>query len=111
MKLKSIQRHSSQSWSTRIDRRLRVTVPPTTVTWKVGQRVYWLFNSNRPGSVVVSDSPRGALHCGRYLSSAVQRARLRRQKRPGAKRVKSVTPHPSKAYSAQRRILAEASKK
>lgn len=91
MKLQSIHRHSPQSWSTWIDRRLRVAVPPAAVPWKVGQRVYWLINSSRPGSVVVSDRPRGALRGGRYFSTVVQRARLRRQTRSGARRDKSRT--------------------
>lgn len=91
MKFKSIQRRLPQNWSTRIDRRLRVAVPPAAVPWRVGQRVYWLFNSNRPGSVVVTDNPRGTLRSGRYFSSAVQRARLRRQKRSGARRAKPRT--------------------
>ena len=91
MKLKSIHRHAPQNWSTRIDRRLRVAVLPGAVSWRVGQRVYWLFSSNHPGSVVVSDCPRGAVREGRYFSTVVQRTRLRRRQRQVPTMVKSRT--------------------
>jgi len=91
MNYRSINRMRPPSWSTRIDSRLRVAVPTGAVSWKVGQRVYWLFQPDRPGSAVVSDSPRGTLRGGRYFSSAVRRTRLRRQRQAVARRVKSTT--------------------
>ncbi len=89
MNYRSTTTHASQSWSTRVDRRLRVAVPPGAGTWRVGQRVYWLFNANRPGTVVVSDGPRGTLQAGRYFTTVVQRARLRRHKQSSANRIKT----------------------
>lgn len=87
----SHHRMRSPRWSTTVDSRLRVAIPPGATPWKVGQRVYWLFQPDRPGSAVVSDSPRGTLRGGRYFSSAVQRARLRRQRLQVARRAKSTT--------------------
>lgn len=84
-------RMRSPHWSTMVDSRLRIAIPPGSTPWKVGQRVYWLFRPDRPGSAVVSDSPRGTLRGGRYFSSAVQRTRLRRQRQAVARRVKSTT--------------------
>jgi hypothetical protein len=91
MQFNSINRMRLQSWSTRIDSRLRVAVPPGAASWKVGQRVFWLFRPDRPGSAVVSDSPRGTVRNGRYFPTKVERTRLRSQRRPVAKRAKSTT--------------------
>lgn len=74
MDAKPINRRRSSHWSTRIDSRLRVAIPPGATPWEVGQRVYWLFQPDRPGTAVVSDSPRGTVRGGRYFSTMVQRA-------------------------------------
>lgn len=75
MTIKSRMLTHPSAWTTVIDRRYTVAIPPGRVSWKVGQRVFWCLTAERPGMAVVSDSPRGAVRKGRYLSSRIQRRR------------------------------------
>ncbi len=78
MALKTIQRIGETSWTTVIDRKLRVALPPSATPFFVGRRVFWRFPKRRGEAIEISLIPKGGLRMGRLLSTRIQRIRLRR---------------------------------
>lgn len=66
-----------KTYSTEIDRRRQVRLPPGLIDWRPGQRVYWHVRADK--SLVISPMPKG-LYQGRFISSRVRVCRVKRPK-------------------------------
>ena len=88
MTSKSIKRVRRVSWTTVVDTRFRVSIPPGAIDWKIGRRVFWRTMTERPGTAVVSSSPHGSVREGRYLSSRLQRIFVSSKAKPRIRKLK-----------------------